>query len=57
MVFQNITAVELYHLQEEYLQLHKGKIEVPGKLWSINCIFIEVKREPLWTYWQENITL
>lgn len=30
MVFQGITAVELYHLQEEYLQLHKGKIEIPG---------------------------
>lgn len=30
MVFQGITPVELYHLQEEYLQLRKGKIEIPG---------------------------
>lgn len=30
MVFQGITAVELYHLQEEYLQLCKGKIGIPG---------------------------
>ncbi len=30
MVFQGITAVELYHLQEEYLQLCKGKIETPA---------------------------
>jgi integrase/recombinase XerD len=30
MVFQGITAVELYHLQEEYLQLRKGRIEIPG---------------------------
>lgn len=30
MVFQGITGVELYHLQEEYLQLQKGKIDIPG---------------------------
>lgn len=30
IVFQGITPVELYHLQEEYLQLRKGKIEIPG---------------------------
>ncbi|WP_417888147.1 tyrosine-type recombinase/integrase [Zunongwangia sp.] len=30
MVFQGITAVELYRLQEEYLQLRKGKIDIPG---------------------------
>ena len=30
MVFQGITAVELHHLQEEYLQLHKGKVDIPG---------------------------
>jgi len=30
MVFQGITAIELYHLQEEYLQLSKGKIDIPS---------------------------
>lgn len=30
MVFQGITAIELYHLQEEYLQLNKGKIDIPS---------------------------
>ncbi|MBL4680347.1 MAG: site-specific integrase [Pseudomonadales bacterium] len=30
MVFQGITAIELYHLQEEYLQLNKGKIDLPS---------------------------
>lgn len=30
MVFQGITGVELYHLQEEYLQLNKGKIDIPS---------------------------
>jgi len=30
MVFQGITGVELYHLQEEYVQLGKGKIDIPG---------------------------
>ncbi|GAA3553886.1 tyrosine-type recombinase/integrase [Snuella lapsa] len=30
MVFQGITEVELYHLQEEYLQLSKGKIDIPS---------------------------
>lgn len=30
MVFQGITAVELNHLQEEYVQLHKGKIDIPS---------------------------
>lgn len=30
IVFQGITPVELHHLQEEYLQLRKGKIEIPG---------------------------
>ncbi|CAM1340222.1 tyrosine-type recombinase/integrase [Tenacibaculum amylolyticum] len=30
MVFQGITAIELYHLQEEYLQLNRGKIDIPS---------------------------
>lgn len=30
MVFQGITAIELHHLQEEYIQLHKGKIDIPS---------------------------
>tara|TARA_R110002049_G_scaffold18043_7_gene69459 strand:- start:1106 stop:1987 length:882 start_codon:yes stop_codon:yes gene_type:complete len=30
MVFQGITGVEIYHLQEEYLQLNKGKIDIPS---------------------------
>jgi len=30
MVFQGITAIELHHLQEEYIQLHKGKIDMPS---------------------------
>jgi len=30
MVFQGITGVELYHLQEEYVQLSKGKIDIPS---------------------------
>ncbi len=30
MVFQGITGVELYHLQEEYIQLSKGKIDIPS---------------------------
>ncbi len=30
MVFQGITGVELYHLQEEYIQLNKGKIDIPS---------------------------
>lgn len=30
LVFQGITAIELYHLQEEYIQLHKGKIDIPS---------------------------
>jgi len=30
MVFQGVTAIELYHLQEEYVQLHKGKIDLPS---------------------------
>jgi integrase/recombinase XerD len=30
MVFQGITGIELYHLQEEYIQLSKGKIDIPS---------------------------
>jgi len=30
MVFQGITGIELYHLQEEYVQLNKGKIDIPS---------------------------
>ena len=30
MVFQGITAIELHHLQEEYIQLRKGKIDIPS---------------------------
>jgi integrase/recombinase XerD len=30
MVFQGVTAIELHHLQEEYVQLHKGKIDMPS---------------------------
>lgn len=30
MVFQGITGIERYHLQEEYIQLSKGKIDIPS---------------------------
>lgn len=30
MVFQGVTGIELYHLQEEYIQLNKGKIDIPS---------------------------
>lgn len=30
MIYQGMTAIELYHLQEEHLQLNKGKINVPS---------------------------
>lgn len=30
MVFQGTTGIELYHLQEEYVQLSKGKIDIPS---------------------------
>ena len=30
MVFQGVTGIELYHLQEEYVQLSKGKIDIPS---------------------------
>lgn len=30
MVFQGITTMELHHMQEEYLQLKKGKVDIPS---------------------------
>jgi len=30
MIYQGMTAIELYHLQLEHLQLNKGKIDVPS---------------------------
>lgn len=30
MVFQGVTTMELHHMQEEHLQLKKGKIDVPS---------------------------
>jgi integrase/recombinase XerD len=30
LVFQGITAIEIYHLQDEYLKIEKGKIEIPS---------------------------
>lgn len=30
MIYQGMTAIELYHLQEEHLQLNKGKVGVPS---------------------------